>query len=54
MEHQCQFRPIGTMPYSVRSLFRPSSSAFLASCLNGILAVVAVEIGRISVNAETG
>jgi hypothetical protein len=37
---------------SVRGLLAPSS--FLASCLNRILAVIVVAIGRISLNLETG
>jgi hypothetical protein len=53
MEKNGQFGPAFAMPYySVQGLFAPSS--LVISRLSGILAVVVVVIGRISLHAETG
>jgi hypothetical protein len=50
MENNCQPGLVFvTRYYSVQGPF-----SFLASHLNGILGVIVVEIGRISLNAESG
>lgn len=53
MENNGQCELLCAMPnHSVQGLFRPFS--FVTSHLNGILDVIVVAIGRISLNAETG
>lgn len=54
MENNGQFRSAVATPYSVEGPLGTSFSAFLTSRFNGILALIAVSIVRISISVETG